>query len=214
MKHFAVIFFLIFLTADSMFSQVVFDKLIIEDEVVPNSQGYDFTFKFQNTGNETLKISKVETSCSCTIPKLEKEVYFPREKGEINGIFNIGERTGLQEKEIIVHTNDISQPKIKLLLKIKILNPIEIKPRLIYWERNAKLETKTIKLTINDPKWKIESILFDKTKLVASNILTGNSQTIEILPLSTKESLHDLIKIKLKNDIGKTKTFAVHALIK
>lgn len=212
-KHLIVIFWML-ITANSIFPQVVFNKLIIEDEVVPNAKAYNFAFVFKNTSPRVLKISKLKTSCSCTIPKLEKENYLPGEKGEISGVFNIGDRTGVQKKEIIVFTNDIQQPQIKLLLKIKILNPIEINPRLIHWERNSKLEAKNVKLTFHDSKWTIESISFDKTKFTVHNILIENDHIIKIIPLSTKSRIHDLVKIKLKNDKDETKTIAIHALIK
>lgn len=214
MKRFLFIGYLMALTANQIFGQLIFERFAIEDKVAPNLKSYNFNFRFQNTAKKTIKITRVESTCSCTISSLEKEIYLPHEKGEINGVFNIGNRIGVQEIEIIVHTNDISQSQIKLLLKIKILNPIEIKPRLVCWEKNAKLTPKTIRLTVNDPKWEIESILFDNAKLIVRDNLIDNNHIIEAVPLSATESWHDLIKLKLKSDKGETKTFVIHALIK
>ena len=214
MKVFIFIFSQILLATNLIFAQLNFDNLILKDENFPSSQTYNFNFKFKNDSSKTITITKVETSCSCTITKLEKNTYAPNETGKINGVFNIGDRQGLQEKEGIVHTDDISQPQIRLTLKINILNPIEIKPRLIYWEKDSKLESKFIRLVINDPKWKMDSITCDSSKFTTKNTEEDGKYTIEVTPVSTGRRLRDAIKIELMNDKSETKIFAIYVLIK
>lgn len=212
-----VVFIIFFVIAvyNNSFAQIYFDTTLLEKTIDSGSTPLlHFAFKFQNIGKSTIKITKVDTSCSCTIPKLEKISYAPNETGEINGVFNIRDRQGLQEKEIFVYTDDISQPQIKLTLKIKILNPIQIKPRLVYWEKNTQIEAKEITLIISDTKWKLSNISCDKSKFTTKDSEVNGKHTIKVIPISTKESLRDVIKIELKDDKANSKIFAIHSLIK
>ena len=75
------IFFQILLATNLIFAQLNFDNLILKDENFPSSQTYNFNFKIKNDSSKTIKITKVETSCSCTITKLEKNTYSTNETG-------------------------------------------------------------------------------------------------------------------------------------
>ena len=187
--------------------EIVFERFSIEDEIAPNYEPYKFVFKFKNNGSKNVKILNVKSSCSCTIPQLDKSIYAANESGQINGTFNAGNKKGVQENEIIVFTDDISQPQIKLALKIKIKNDVELLPRLVYWRTNEKIAPKNAVLTILDPSWRIESVLCDNAKFAVKTINRGDKHDIAITPLSTKTVLRDIVKIVLKNDNGQSKTF-------
>lgn len=215
MDRIAIIVFLLIAICNNSLAQIRFDTTLFEKSVSSDSDSLlPFYFKFQNSGKNPIKLTKLETSCSCAVAKLEKEIYYPNETGEINGVFNIAGRNGLEEKEIVVYTDDITQSKIKLLLKIKIFDPIEIKPRLLYWEKNRAALPKNIILTITDPHWNVESIVCEKDKFTLRQTGEKGRYIIEVKPVSTKANLRDIIKIELKNDTLKKKTFLIHALIK
>ncbi len=203
-----------FLCCNFAVGEIVFERLSIEDEIAPNYEPYKFVFKFKNNGSKTVKILNVKSSCSCTIPQLDKSIYATNETGQINGTFYGGDKKGVQENEIIVFTDDISQPQIKLTLKIKIKNEVELHPRLVYWRTNEKITPKNAVLTISDPSWKIESVSCNNAKFAVKTSSRGNKHNIAITPLSTNTVLRDTVKIVLKNDNGLSKTLAVHALVK
>lgn len=215
MDRIAIIVFLLIAICNNSLAQIRFDTTLFEKSVSSDSDSLlHFSFKFQNTGKNPIKLTKLETSCSCTLAKLEKEIYYPNETGEINGVFNIVGRNGMEEKEIVVYTDDITQSKIKLLLKIKIFDPMGIKPRLLHWEKNSAVAPKNIILTIADPHWNVESIVCEKDKFTLRQTGEKGRYIIEVKPVSTKANLRDIIKIELKNDTLKKKTFLIHALIK
>ena len=206
--------FLLILVCDKTFAQLSFDTTLFEKSINADStQLLQFSFKFQNKTKRPIKLIKIDTSCSCMVAKLEKETYFPNEAGEIKGVFNIQNRSGIQEKEIIVHTDYTSQSKIKLLLRIRILDPIEIKPRLVYWEKNSPAKPKCIILTVPDPNWKVKAITCEKSKFNLTHAEEKGKYIIVVKPASTKISLRDIIKAELENGTNK-KTFLIHALIK
>ena len=72
-------------------------------------------FEFTNTGTAPLIISKVSSSCGCTIPKKPEEPILPGESGEIQVKYDTN-RPGPIRKAITVISNADTPTKI---LKIK-----------------------------------------------------------------------------------------------
>ena len=73
----------------------------------------EFTFTFQNTGNEPMIISNAKGSCGCTVPQWPKEPIAPGEIGEINVKFNSKNKKGSQNKTVTLTANT-SPPTTKL----------------------------------------------------------------------------------------------------
>lgn len=209
-----LLFFLTTIICNNLFAYLKFETEIIEQSIDSDVVNFEFTFDFKNISKYSVKILEIEKSCSCTILDNDKKLYAPNATGTINGKLIIGDREGICEKEIVVMTDDILQPYIKLFLRINVLKPCEIKPRLLYWRKAAKLEKKTIALIISDQKWNIKSIHCDESKFTVKDIKENDKHTIEVIPVSTKKALRDVIKIELKDDKGDSKIFTIHALIK
>ena len=72
-------------------------------------------FEFTNTGNAPLVISKVSSSCGCTIPKKPEAPIMPGESGEIQVKYDTN-RVGPIRKAVTVISNADTPTKI---LKIK-----------------------------------------------------------------------------------------------
>ncbi len=72
-------------------------------------------FEFTNTGNAPLIISKVSSSCGCTIPKKPEEPILPGKTGEIQVKYDT-KRVGPIRKAITVISNADTPTKV---LKIK-----------------------------------------------------------------------------------------------
>jgi len=62
-------------------------------------------FKFKNTGNNPLLISKADVSCGCTVPTFSKEPIAPGAEGEIMVQYNSNHHPGNQQKNVLVHSN-------------------------------------------------------------------------------------------------------------
>ena len=105
-------------------------------------------FKYKNTGDKPVKITSVHPSCGCTTAALAKDVVGPNESGEITATFNIGDRSGLQTKNITVMTDD--QPNEATILKLKATIPqlLQVAPTFIFWSANDDLKPKTITVNV------------------------------------------------------------------
>lgn len=82
--------------------------------VTQNSEGTRL-FTFTNTGDAPLLISKVKTTCGCTVPSYSKAPIMPGETGELNIKYDT-KRLGAFTKTITVTSNADGGNKI---LKIK-----------------------------------------------------------------------------------------------
>ena len=77
-------------------------------------------FEFVNSGNQPLIISKVYSSCGCTIPKKPEAPIAPGEKGEIQVKYDTN-RVGPIRKTITVNSNAASTPIVSLKIKGTVL---------------------------------------------------------------------------------------------
>ncbi|MBI1306571.1 MAG: DUF1573 domain-containing protein [Bacteroidetes bacterium] len=64
-----------------------------------------YTFRFQNTGKDTLRLSSVQASCGCTTPKWTKDGIAKGQYGEITVTYNSKGRPGNFTKTITVKHN-------------------------------------------------------------------------------------------------------------
>ena len=60
-----------------------------------------YHFKYCNVSKKTVRISKLTTSCGCTVAKCNKDLVQPGERGEINLVFHPKDQAGdlYREKE-------------------------------------------------------------------------------------------------------------------
>ena len=63
------------------------------------------TFRFANTGNMPLVISRVQASCGCTVAEQPEAPIAPGGRGEIRAVFNSQGHTGFNHKTLFVSAN-------------------------------------------------------------------------------------------------------------
>ncbi len=89
---------------------------VISGEVV------SYNFKFKNTGNADLIISKVSSSCGCTVTDYPDKPIKPGEEKYLEVTFDSDHRRGFQSKSVTVATN--AQPSQKTVrIKAKVIIP-------------------------------------------------------------------------------------------
>lgn len=65
-------------------------------------------FTFENTGNEPLIITNVQTTCGCTAPEWPRDPVVPGQTADIKVVFNSAGKMGRQTKVITVVSNATS----------------------------------------------------------------------------------------------------------
>jgi hypothetical protein len=87
-------------------AKMTFEKTELEFGDLESGKVVDLEFKFKNTGDETLIIKNISSSCGCTVTKVDKKEYKPGEEGTIPVKFFSQGYNGQVTKTITVSSND------------------------------------------------------------------------------------------------------------
>ena len=109
------------LTAQEPAAKIEFKTETVDyGEVTKGTDGVR-VFEFTNTGNAPLIISKVSSSCGCTIPKKPEDPILPGKTGEISVKYDT-KRVGPIRKAITVISNADTPTKV-LKIKGEVVDP-------------------------------------------------------------------------------------------
>ncbi len=72
---------------------------------VPEGKVMTHVFRFKNTGEHPLMIAKTDVTCGCTVPNFPLETIPSGQEGEVTIVYNSAGHSGLQQKNIIIHSN-------------------------------------------------------------------------------------------------------------
>jgi hypothetical protein len=99
------------------------DSAVIKFNVLQKNFGFikegfnpTFVFEFENIGNSTLLISKVETECNCTVAEYSTNLIVAKGKGFIKVDFKSSGNLGSFNKAITVFSNATEKEK-KIYIK-------------------------------------------------------------------------------------------------
>jgi hypothetical protein len=132
------------LVAASAPAALVFEKTELDLHPDLGASKVDAVFKYENKGDAPVHIKAVRPSCGCTTAALAKNDVAPGEKGAITATFNIGDRTGVQQKTVTVETDDPKSPQTILTFKATIAQLLELQPSFVFWQANEPAKPKTI----------------------------------------------------------------------
>jgi hypothetical protein len=174
-------------------------------------------FRFQNVGQSEIKITSVNTSCGCTTAALEKNTIAPGEKGEIKATFNVGERVGLQHKNVFVESTDPESPKTSLALKVHIPALAEVRPSSLQWALGKSPSAQAINIKIlNDfPVHAVSAISSDPRILArVEQMVPSKEYRIIVEPKGTSEPITATLEIKTDYPSENPKEYTAFVRIK
>jgi hypothetical protein len=128
---------------------LAFDQYAVNLGAVPPSRTVQAFFRFRNTGRETVRITKIDPSCGCLKPRLERREFGP---GEVGRFFLVtdtaGQDSGPQEFWATVHYTDPQPRQTKLLFKVDLPEErVTLTPRaLIFYQGGGRPTEKTVLL--------------------------------------------------------------------
>lgn len=206
----------LFLFLPSAYANFVFEKHSINEVLRHKKDAVDFEFNFINTSKNKISITDISTTCGCTVAKPDKYSYGYNEKGVIKGTFSIGNRVGLQEKQIIVSTDNLGQSKIVLTISVHIPKIISITPSVLFWRLGDSQASKTAKIEIEkSSNHKIKDIAFDSDAFkLTYEKKDAHNCLLSITPLETAQSARSSAKIILEDENKDEKIYHLHMLIK
>ena len=93
------------LIKDSTYAEMHFDSEIHDFGKSKKGEDLIHTFRFTNSGSDTLLIHGVEVECSCTKAEVSKKILLPGESATISVVLSTDTFKGLTVKSIVVHSN-------------------------------------------------------------------------------------------------------------
>ncbi len=100
---------------------IEFEKQTIDYGTIDKGANGMREFKFTNTGKSPLKITRVKSSCGCTIPIYPKQEIMPGESNVIQVKYNTN-KAGRFSKSVSIYTNTVPERSV-LRIKGKVVDP-------------------------------------------------------------------------------------------
>ncbi len=82
-----------------------FDTTVFNFGTILEGEQVSTEFSYLNTGKADIIISKIETSCGCTVPEYDKDPVKPGNRGSIRVRFDSNGKSGTQYKTIRIFSN-------------------------------------------------------------------------------------------------------------
>ena len=112
-----------------------------------NGKGtHDFIFK--NIGPKPLTLEKGDTSCKCTLSKLEKTELAPGESAKVTLEWKGAGLSGEYRQTATINTNDPSRPMVTLSIFGQITHAIRVQPHEVVFSRLSDDETATAEANV------------------------------------------------------------------
>jgi len=201
-------------------AELVFERTAQNIPAQWSDQQVTAGYKFRNAGPETVKITKLSSSCGCTVGTLEKTIYVPGESGEVKVVFTVDGRTGPQQKTVTVATDLPGQPAIELAFATDIPEPVKMSPAVVYWDKaDGVLPVKTIILEVAGgvPLEKIEAAVGKSFRAALREVEAGRRYELAVTPVPVdgpKTIAREEIVILARLNDGRTLRHTGYALVR
>ncbi len=180
------------------------DPLVLKPK--PEDEEIEATFTFTNKGSKPVKVTKLDSSCSCLEASLDKAVYAPGDKGTGRALFKVSSLVGRHEKSLHLFTDDPAEPEKVLTVVLDVPEEISIEPKLLEWVLNEPAAPKelTVKMLGKDPL-KITKVTSTRENVTfeSKEITPGREYRITVKPASTAEITVGMLKIETDSKIPK-----------
>lgn len=114
----------------------------------PEAVGF---FPFKNTSASPVTITRLVTSCDCTVATASPMTLQPGQSGVIRAALKIGDRLGRQEKTIEVTTDDELTRPTQLVLHVTVAEIITCEPRTVQWRQDDLNDEKMVTFSAIPP---------------------------------------------------------------
>lgn len=102
------------------------DSTVIRLGKIALGDSKNFKITLKNTGDDKLRIIKIQPSCGCTTAKMPKDIIAPGKSDAVELKFNSAGLKGHIQKHVQIETNDPVEPKRKLTFVADIVSDFEI----------------------------------------------------------------------------------------
>jgi hypothetical protein len=185
---------------------LVLDQSPLELFPKPEDEEIEGDFTFTNTGDKPVRVTGLESSCSCLEATLDKPVYEPGEKGKGHAKFKVSSFTGKHEKVLHIYTDDPASRDIVLTAVIEIPVVVSVEPTLVQWIIGERPEPREfiVKMTGKDPIHLTEVVSTRQTVSASFREVTpGREYRVTVTPSTTADVIIGAVTLRTDSAIPK-----------
>lgn len=117
----SIAFLIVQIQAQQKSPKIEFESTVIDYGTIEKGADGIRVFKFTNTGNTPLIITKVKSSCGCTVPKKPEKPILPGDTGEIQVKYDTNRVMPI--RKTITVTSNADTPTVALKIKGNVIDP-------------------------------------------------------------------------------------------
>jgi hypothetical protein len=197
-------------------SLLSWDRTEARVQLEPDQSQTEASYQVTNQGEETLRFDRIETSCGCTNPVIEKRILKTGETTKITATFNKGKRRGKTHSRLTVFIEGNPQPVATLHMVIDIPELVTTQPSVIYWNQQTEKSPRTVRVSLDSRYVEtITDILYNETNLNLKGIPDNKKQLefeLEVEPVDYKKAMRETVEIKVSGPNGYTGIGKFHVL--
>jgi hypothetical protein len=152
--------------------RISLDKETYDYGPVPYGKSVTQEFTVTNTGDQTLSIQQLRSSCGCTVASKAGDSIAPGAKTEILVSFNTaGLRGGRKRQTIFVESNDPERPTVRVTLLAEVMKDLNVDNPSLARNIAASVETVSFQLKIgnsSDKAYTVKGVRSDSGGVRAS----------------------------------------------
>ncbi len=198
---------------------LVFSPSVSVNRASVEADSFTATFSINNQTGRPVKITKVDSSCSCLSAKADRDLLRPGEAATVSATYSISKMAaGEAVKKIYVETDHPQNPRTELTVVVAIDPAFEIEPKMVTWVQGESPAPKRIRLrSLRDEPVHVVSAESSRDS-VSCRVITetpGRDYWLELTPESTDKIILGMLKIETDSKIKKLRKqmayFAVQA---
>lgn len=158
-------------------------------------------FAFKVTGGKPVKILDIRTFCSCVKAQTldGKMTFQPGESGVIDTAFEVGGFEGELKKEVLVTTDDATQPETRLVLEVTIPGMFQVTPAQLVWQVGEEPSPKKVTFKVlGDEPVKVTAAVSSRDSMTTAvrEVAAGKEYEITVTPAATTTKVLGLVRVE------------------
>jgi hypothetical protein len=93
--------------------EITWTQTVHDFKDIPARKPVTASFEFENKGKEPITVTKVRSSCGCTVANYSKEPVLPGKTGQVSATYN-AVKHGAFNKSVTVYMSDNTQYRLSL----------------------------------------------------------------------------------------------------
>lgn len=201
------------------FAELVFEDTTFEYRAGLADERAEAVFRFRNAGESPVTIRRLNSSCGCTVPELDKDTYAPGESGEIRALFTFGNRVGRQEKRISVETDEGGSMVRSLSFITHIPQWGALQPQMLRWGLEDTPVARELRLTLpGTVDVRIERVSTDLQHFTVAEVRSSATEVVySVTPKTAGERVTERLVVTLVASVGeqeRTRELVTYCLIR